>query len=92
MSANVTGLQAGCRFPSHFAATDGDLRAFLATTARYLLAPRDLIALGRLDEEALDEIGLTAAEFDAMLAEAWRNHETRDPVAGQRAARAVLSE
>ena len=75
MSANGIALQTGCRFPSHLAAADGDLRAFLATAARYLLGPRDLIALGRLDEEALQAIGLTQAEFGDMLAEAWRNHE-----------------
>ena len=67
-------IRAEGRFPAHLAA-DPSFQAFLATTARYLLGPRDLLALGRLGERELGEIGLSAADFDDMLAAVWRTHE-----------------
>jgi hypothetical protein len=67
-------IQAEGRFPTHLAADSG-FHEFLATTARYLLTPSDLLALGRLGERELGEIGLSAADFDDMLAALWRTHE-----------------
>jgi uncharacterized protein YjiS (DUF1127 family) len=47
---------------------DGMVRDFLATALRYLLTPREIRSLRRMDEQTMRAIGVTRQEFERLIA------------------------
>ena len=47
---------------------DGNVRQYLTTALRYLMTPRELLSLWRMDDMTIRELGVTRQELCMMLA------------------------
>ena len=73
MSKFATAARADTGFAA--AAPDSNVRQFLATALTYLLTPRELLSLWRMDDMTIRAIGVTREELGLTLAGVRPNSE-----------------